>query len=54
MLGLQADQADNGDKEGKAGRAGALNPNEPIPDPLVTPGFLNIRLKPPLHSRGIR
>jgi hypothetical protein len=47
-------QQDDGDKEGKAGRAGTPNPNDLIPDPLVTPGFLNIRLKPPLHSRGIR
>ena len=25
-----------------------------MPDPLVTVGFINIRIRPPLHSRGIR
>ena len=27
---------------------------EMIPDPLVSVGFINIRIRPPLHSRGIR
>lgn len=27
---------------------------ELMPDPLLTVGFINIRIRPPLHSRGIR
>lgn len=40
-------------KERVAKDGGASN-GERMPDPLMTAGFLNIRMKPPLHSRGIR
>ena len=42
-----------------AGRAGAGHHHHggdppPHPDPLAIEGFVNIRIKPPVHSRGIR
>ena len=36
-------------QDGHANTTGVL-----MPDPLVTVGFINIRIRPPLHSRGIR